>query len=55
VTSVALSHDADHNEARRLLDPDHPSKLHSLDVALRVVGQRAVLRVVPVVGEKRFA
>lgn len=41
---------ADHKEVRRLLDPDHPSKLHSLDAALRAVGQRAVLAVVPIGG-----
>jgi antitoxin HicB len=45
----------DHKEARRLLDPDHPSKLHSLDLALRAVGQRAVLHVMAIDGERRSA
>lgn len=53
-TDLARRLGVDHKEGRRLLDPDHPSKLHSLDAALRVVGQRAVLRVVPVAGERPF-
>lgn len=41
----------DHKEVRRLLDPDHPSKLHSLDAALRAVGHRTVLHVLPIRGD----
>ncbi len=38
---------SDHKEVRRLLDPDHPSKLGRLDLALRAIGYRTVLQVVP--------
>ena len=37
----------DHKEARRLLDPDHASKLDRLDLALRAIGYRTVLQVIP--------
>ncbi len=47
VADLARRLGSDHKEARRLLDPDHPSKLDRLDLALRAIGYRTVLQVVP--------
>jgi len=46
-SQLARRLDVDVKEARRLLDPDHPSKLNGLDQALRALGHRAVLHVMP--------
>ena len=48
---------ADKTEVRRLLDPDHPSKLDRLDLALRALGHRVIVEVAPIDprAEKRAA
>ena len=33
----------DHKEVRRMLDPDHPTKIERLDEAMRALGRRLVL------------
>jgi antitoxin HicB len=38
----------DEKEARRILDPKHPTKLTTLTAALRELGQRLVIGVEPV-------
>lgn len=42
-------------EVRRMLDPDHPTKLDRLDVALRALGYRVIVDVQPVTPSKRAA
>jgi antitoxin HicB len=44
-TEFAKRIDRDEREARRLLDPKHPSKLSSLSAALAVFGKRLVVGV----------
>ena len=41
----------DEKEARRLLDPKHPTKLSTLVAALRELGQRLVIGVEPISNE----
>jgi antitoxin HicB len=38
----------DEKEARRILDPKHPTKLTTLTAALRELGQRLVIGVEPI-------
>lgn len=43
----------DEKEARRILDPKHPTKLTTLSAALRKLGQRLVIATEPI-GEQRL-
>ena len=51
-TELARRLKVDEKDVRRLLDPFYQSKLPSLDAALRAVGRRAVLHVMPISGAR---
>ena len=44
-SELARRLDLDEREVRRLLDPDHPSKIDRLDAALRLLGRRIIVQV----------
>lgn len=57
LTNVALARllNVHEKEVRRMLDPDHPTKLDRLDTALRALGYRVIVNVEPVAPSKRAA